>query len=1769
MGSCARACSAQTDCVGFAFNSRSNACFPKSAMDQPSPYDGAFSAHKLLAGEAEKQAAKQRAAALQGLEVADLAAVSKQAENLGLRFPTGGSSVEDLIAAAQGAPSAAALRWVAEAVVLSDRGDLWLDYARRLLRQDLNGSAQRRAHEEAFAAALNAYLRSSQPAAQAAGLITAAEALEQLGRGRAALAVLRLAADRETSAKLSLRLDEAIAKYGFRVTGSRVESDSASPRICVEFSEDLVRSGIDYSDFVKLADPRLVAESTARELCIDGVEHGTRYRVMLRRGLPAATGETLAKDVTLTHYVRDRAPNVRFSGRSYVLPKGDQVAVPVETVNATTLDLRLRRVSDRNLLRTLQEDYFARPLSQWQDEHFASDIAEEIWTGTAEVQQDLNQSVTTRLPLDEALADQPVGLYALSAQVPGADPYEAPAATQWFVLTDLGLSTMLGSDGLHVQVLGLADAAPRAGVRLQLVSNANAVLGTAVSDADGYARFDAGLTRGEGASAPAVIMALSGEEDAAEVDFAFLSLRDAAFDLSDRGVEGRLAPGPIDVFLTTDRGAYRAGEVIHATALARDPRAEALPGVPLIAVLNRPDGVEYARVVSDQGVLGGHVFRLPIGDTAPRGTWRLSILSDPEAPALASRQILVEDFLPERIDFTQELAAGADQGLRPGTSAPLRIEARYLFGAPGRDLTIEGEVTLRPAEQVSGWTGYRFGRHDEVVAPQSRYFGGMSTDASGLGVVTVTLPEIDAPGQPLIAEVTTRLADGGARPVERQMTVPMQPDGPVIGIKPLFEEVVAEGDAARFSVIALAPDGSTRDMPVTWSLNRVETRYQWYQLYGNWNWEPTTRRSRIATGEATLSAATPLVLEQPVDWGRYELVIEHRGTPYVAASTDFYAGWYVPDEGADTPDQLDVFLDRDSYQPGDTARLRLVTRAAGTALVSVMSNRLISRQMVEVPAGETVIPLAVGADWGSGAYVSAMVVQPLAGKADQTPTRALGLAHARVIRPGQALEVTLDLPEVARPRRTQLARVEVAGAAPGEEVWLTLAAVDLGILNLTGFQSPDPLAHYYGQRRLGMELRDLYGRLIESGNGALGRVRSGGDAGAGMRLQSPPPTQDLMAVFSGPVKVKADGTAEVPIALPAFNGTVRVMAVAWSQDAVGQAERDVVVRDPIVVSANAPRFLAPGDSSRVLVELTHADGPAGQLSLAARVLGGGLEIGTLPQVLELADGADTTLMLPVEALAVGDPEIELAVTTPEGETLIQTLRLPVRANDPMIATTRRFRLAAGDSFLFSSDVFTGLRPGGARAVMSAGPLARFDVPGLLTGLDLYPYGCTEQITSRALPLLYLSSVAQAAGLGDGPQVAARIDSAIQQVLSRQASNGGFGLWRAESGDFWLDAYASDFLSRARVQGYQVADTRFRQALDNLRNRVNYAPDFENGGEDIAYALLVLAREGEAAMGDLRYYADVKAADFATPLAVAQIGAALAAYGDQRRADQMFARAASMLQGDDPDPTLWRADYGSQRRDQAGVLALASEAGAQAVDSRRLSAGLTADGRLLSTQESAWTLMAAHALIEGGGGSGLLVNGQATDGPFVEVLDGDQDRDPMALTAASGKEVDITLTTLGVPLVAAPAGGTGYSIERSYYTLEGEALAPDQFTVGDRFVTVLRVVAFEPGGARLMINDPLPAGLEIDNPSLLRSGDLSGLDWLTLSDARHAEFRADRFLAAVDLRRGRDDEAGSPVTLAYVARAVTPGLFHHPAASVEDMYRPASRARTGTGRVQVR
>ncbi|ETD78131.1 alpha-2-macroglobulin family protein [Rhodobacter capsulatus] len=1757
---CEAACLADSACEAVTFNARNNSCFPKAGVTAMAPYQGAFSGVVVAANKGAEARAKTRAADLEFLSEGSLAEATALAGAMGRLHLTNFASPEELAAGLKQARAQAdwtrAQALEGAMIVLSDAADQWTDYAALGLRLEESEAVGR-----SVSAAVNGYLRAARPAGQAEALFVLAQALEKAGRTRETLAALQLAATLSAREDIAAALKDAEGKYGFRIQDNSVEADSASPRICANFNADLVKTGVDYAPFVQLSETGLSVEAAANQICVGGVKHGQRYALTFRKGLPAATGETLGKDVTITAYVRDRAPAVSFPGRSYILPRGADSGVPVQTVNLKGLDLKILRVSDRNLVAAMREDYFARSMDSWSVDYFNSQYAEEVWHGSADVKMEVNRDMTTRLPVQEVTGPLGSGIYVLTAAVPGADPYEKPPAAQWFMISDLGLTSYSGADGLTVAVRGLSDAGAVEGAAVQLVSKANAVIATATTDAEGVVQFAPEQAAGKGNAAPALIAVSRGE------DLAYLSLTDAEFDLSDRGVEG-MPPAPaIDVFLTTDRGAYRAGETVHATVLARDASTQAIDGLPLTAVLLRPDGVEYSRALTEDAGAGGHTIALPIGAQAPRGTWRLDIFADPKGEPLASGKFLVEDFLPERIDATLTLP----EGVLAGDDMPLiGVSARYLFGAPGAGLGTEGSFALRTAAEVPGFAGYVFGRHDTPFETIYDSLEAGETDETGAAEIAVSLPEAALTAdRPLEATFAVEVREGSGRPISREIKRLVMPAAPVLGIKPQFAEgAVPEGAEAGFEVTTLGPDLQPVPMTLHWVVNKVETTYQWYAVDGYWNWEPITRRSRVAEGRGDLTAAGPLQIAAKVDWGQYELVVEDESGA-IAASTSFDAGWYAPADVLASPDRLQLALDKPAYALGDTAHLRLVAPAKGVALVSVLSNRVVALKSLAVEAGENSIDLPVTQEWGAGAYVTASVLRPLAEEAPaRAPNRAMGLAYATVDPGERKLQAAFDVPAASDPRAALPVALKVAGVKKGETVYATIAAVDLGILNLTGFKAPDPAAHYFGQRRLGVGLRDVYGRLIDGRSGEMGVIRSGGDAGRDMTLQAPPPTEELVAYFSGALTADADGVIRTSFDLPAFNGTVRLSAVVWSKTGVGQASSDVLVRDPVVVTASVPRFLAPGDSSRLLLEIVHATGPSGRMGLD--VTSAGLVLGDRPSGLDLADLGKAEIAVPFTApKAEGVQEIRVALTTPDGKLLEKVLKIPVQDNSPEVARQSRFDLAAGKSFTFDANVFAGFLPGSARATLAAGPIARFDTPALLQALDRYPYGCTEQITSTALPLLYLSSVAEAMELGTPKDIDARIEVAVSKVLTNQDATGAFGLWGPMSGDGWLDAYVTDFLSRARKAGHPVPDTAFRNALDNLRNQVNYAPDFDRnsngGGRVLAYQLMVLAREGAASIGDLRYFADVKGDDFATPLAMAQLGAALASYGDQTRADAMFARAAKSVSALGDEKPVWRDDYGTNLRDAAAVLALASESGSTAVNPETV--GQSVIARLgstpLSTQEATWTLLAAHAQIDRPGAEGLTVDGAPVTGPLVKVIDAETAGRSLAIANTGDAQQTLTLTTVGVPEVAEQAGGKGWAIARSYYTLEGEEVDATKVAQGTRLVTVLEIKPLGRQEARLMVNDPLPAGFEIDNPNLIRAGDLAALDWLSVEEnPLTTEFRQDRFLAALDW------QSDQPFRLAYVVRAVSPGTFVHPAASVEDMYRPDMRAHGDTGMVTV-
>ncbi|WPL16928.1 hypothetical protein Thiowin_01908 [Thiorhodovibrio winogradskyi] len=1705
----------------------------------------------------------------------------------------------------------------------AERHAAWFGLSRAALAYRPNGWKERRnMQQEASAAAINAYLSANTKTGAAHALASLGQALELRSDWRGAIRAWRASLAVADNPNYREHLDKLIAKHGFRITGHEVSSDASDPRICVQFSDVLALDGSQsgagseqaapLSDYVTLEQADLAIEPEERAICIDGVRHGERYRIGLRAGLPAHDGETLPKTVELEVYVRDRRPSVHFPGRAYVLPSGGGASLPIVSVNTDVIQGQLYRIGDRALGGLAAQENLFETLNEDSANELAERSGEALWKGEFEVRNVLNKDITSSLPLAELIGGRPVdrglapGIYVLTARSRERLDQDYSLATQWFLISDLGLTALSGDDGLHALVRSLASAEPLADVRLRLLAVNQQVLGEARTDASGHARFDPGLLRGTGGNRAALLTA-----ESPSGDYGFLDLNASPFDLTDRGVAGRPAPDPVDVFLTTERGVYRPGERVALTALARDPLAGAIPDLPLTFIIKRPDGVEFLRQPAPDLGLGAHGLDLGLLPDAMRGAWQAAVHLDPEEPALARVTFLVEDFEPERLAFGLDTQA---KEIDPSNPPLLQLDARYLYGAPAASLRVEGQARVVASGALAAFPGYRFGLADEEFTPELELFDGTETDTEGRAELPVELPDGVSASQLLRADISVRVIEASGRPVERELQLPLVDKRARLGLKPLFDGALPEGDKAEFELIALDADGQPMAATdLAWTLSRVSTSFQWYQRDGNWRFEPIKQRRRVASGQLELTASAPAKLEMPVDWGAYELEVragEGAGA-LVPVSLAFDAGWYVSPKAYDTPDAVKLVLDKAQYRLGETARVHLQPRFPGLALVMVINQGIVSMHPVRVTEQGGEIELPVTADWGSGAYITAALYRPLDVAAKRMPKRALGLQWAGVDPGPRRLDLVLEAPEQVEPRGPLPIGLRITNLPAGEPAYLTLSAVDEGILNLTDFKTPAPDDWYFGQRRLGFEIRDLYGRLIDPMQGEPGRLRTGGDAAALMRVDGPPPSEALLAFHSGVLAADAEGRAQVRFELPDFNGRARIMAMAWSADGVGHAASDTLIRDPIVLTASLPRFLAPGDSSRLLVDLAHVEGPTGRVRLELASDGVALALdGPAAAEFEIASEGRVRAEFPLKALASGKGQLDLALTTPDGKQLTKSLRLQVRDLTPPVQMREQREIAPRGPGLELGTGLLDVRLGEAArqalvtgteswqvSITGAGGL---DVVGLLQALDRYPYGCSEQLTSRALPLLYVDSLAlgiQQTAPGQGGDGALdvepdgdlrqRIAGTIRELIGKQASDGGFGLWSPHDGgdqeqELWLDAYVTDFLTRAAEQGYDTPETAFKLALDNLKNRLAYSSDFDHGGQGIAYALNVLARNGRISLGDIRYYFETKLNAFATPMARAQLGAALALQGAQPRARQAFASAYQLWQARDAslEDAGWRPDFGSHLRDGAALLALAAEHLPDALPLAELAREVNARAttktdssglsQSLSTQEQAWLVLAAQAQMTGATTPELEIDGQPHKGPWNRRFDAvDLATEPLVIRNLGAQAQTAIVTLTGQPRTPPTAGGQGYRISRQFHDLSGNLVDAGEITQGMRLIAVLDITADRRAAARLMVEDPLPAGFEIDNPHLLAAGDLSGLPGLQqgpepLARPDYQAFLADRMLAAVN----RDASDPEHFRLAYAVRAVSPGRFAHPQARVEDMYRPQERAWTDAGEVKI-
>ena len=499
--------------------------------------------------------------------------------------------------------------FASSALLDKKNGDTWLQLAREYLAIETDKYSEKIAFaRNAGSSAYIAYTRSQTPEAKAQALTVLAESLGARDQWRPALRIYKMSLGLVADPDVQEAYDQAFNEHGFRMLDYTADNESNAPRVCVQFSEDLAKGRVDFTNYVTVNNEKPASvRAQGSQLCVEDLLHGKRYEVKVRSGIPSTEDDLLPKPVELTVYIRDRSPSVRFSARNYVLPRTGQQGIPVVSINTKLVKAAIYRIGDRRLAEEVLDGDFQKPMETYQLNRLANHKGEKLWSGEMPVTSKLNEEVTTAFPVDTLLPNLKPGLYviAASAAEEGAKPDNDSDAdsdysvktTQWFVVSDLGLTAFSGADGVHVYVRSLGAASPVADTEIRLVARNNEILGIAKTDAQGAATFEAALTHGAGGLAPALVIARGTDSD-----YGFLDITKQAFDLSDRGVGGRTPPGALDAMVFTERGVYRPGENVYVTALLRDAAANAVASTPLIVKLFRPDGVEDRReTLADAG----------------------------------------------------------------------------------------------------------------------------------------------------------------------------------------------------------------------------------------------------------------------------------------------------------------------------------------------------------------------------------------------------------------------------------------------------------------------------------------------------------------------------------------------------------------------------------------------------------------------------------------------------------------------------------------------------------------------------------------------------------------------------------------------------------------------------------------------------------------------------------------------------------------------------------------------------------------------------------------------------------------------------------------------------------------------------------------------------------------------------------------------------------------------------------------------------------------
>ena len=1544
-----------------------------------------------------------------------------------------------------------------------------------------------------------------------------------------------------------------------------------------------------------------VLDDAAKVLYFTNIEPERRYLVSVKKGLPLINRGFLSQGKSQKISVDPISPMLGFAGNGNLLADSLVDGLPVISVNVGQVDVDFYRIPEKELVAFLSGNTRRGQQDFWKIESYINRL-DLVYTARFDLKLFKNQTATSYLPIKEIAPLQRQGVYLAIMRKSGEYNYSHPST--WFASSDLGVHLRIYPDRADVSVNSLETAAPIKGVKLRLLDANAKLLDTRYTDETGAAHFSQSAL--EKAN---LLLATKGEHTSV------VRLFGPVLDLSEFPVSGNIN-SPQQLFMYSERDLYRPGEAITLSALLRDKDGNLMPPQVLTFKLKQPDG----RIASVQRIqpntLGYYASVWQLPKDGATGKWSISS----QIPGQASNHynLQIEEFLPERM----ELTLNASEYLNTLDTFDIAVAGNYLYGAPAANNILQTQLLTHSAPHpFKAFEKFHFSNPQITEFNRRNSLDDQALNADGALQVTPKNYWRTAK-TPLQLKLYTSLLDSGGRPVSRAINSYALPAEKMVGIRPLFDEDTAPYDSpANFEIILSEGQKKLAAANLQVKLIREQRNYHWlYTPNEGWTSDYTERHYTVSTTTISVKEGQAAAVSLAVDWGHYRIEVSNPETRLVTGYK-FRAGWSA-DETVMTgrPDRVGLAFNKQRYKAGDQVVVEIKPPAAGKGYLLVESATALLRQIVDIPAQGGQVSFTVQEQWNShDLYVSVLLIQPGRDREEKLPRRMMGIAPLLLDREARKLKVVIESPAKIRPN-TELTipiKVSFAGSAPKGRVQVTLAAVDVGVLNISKFVTPDPFDGFFQQRAYSVSARDSYSDLINADKGVRAQLKFGGDSDTSQAGEADPDVQ-IVSLFSGVVNVDAQGNAQVKLTIPDFSGRLRLMAVGFTEQHFGSVDKEIEVADPVVAQLTKPRFLRPGDTSQLALDLNNLSAVDQQMDLQL-TLADGLSFSRADhdgkqqqkRSVSLDKGEKKVLYFPIEAAAnyrAVDIDLNLTKVTlgptvlaQPKKTLSLTRHWQLTVKPAWAITHKQWQtaLSSGEKLSIAANEFDHLITKGLSGRLNVSSQPPLDIASNLRALEAYPYGCLEQTTSGVFPQLYINDALLAELAISGSDAASRnkaINLAIQRLQTMQRGSGGFGLWSDRSHEeHWLTVYVVDFLLRAKALGYQVPADNLAKALKRITIYLRSPDKIRSYYEEVnkttkfavrAYAAQVLSRSNQAPLSILRHLYDHKNADD-TPMALLQLGIALNQAGDKTRADKALAEAVSRIERFGSEHLY----YSSAVRDLALSSFWLLESKLKIENDQRLLLSLIAhlkEREWLSTQERNALFLLGKELHKADGTQSGKTDGtqlgkadgsvrlswQVNAERFEQqldrlqlILDSDDLQHDLAVQNHGEQTLFVNMRAEGYAKQAPRALDQGIDVKRKYFTLTGESFQKDSIRSGEKLIVELTVLA-DQRLRHAMIVDLLPAGLEIENQNLADSYDQSQLKvgGTSISESmynlsiQYQQYRDDRFVMALELPRN------NKVKLYYLVRAVSAGRYQIPPTFAEDMYRPEIRHRGRGGSI---